>query len=217
VSIEGLDFRRPSDELQKFFKLKLEEVGIKSQDNRPSYPIFNRRKIDYWNDETVINELIQYIKDYKKFPTANDLLGCRNDLRTAITLHGGFRKFALILGFTSQTKPYNENYVIEELKLIKSKIGHFPCDRELQQNQRSDLASMIKTHGGYGYFKNLVEGHRDKRPFGYWSNEENIIAELRQLTNTLGRFPKYNELGQIAKGVDKSKKGMQYFKSKVIS
>ena len=216
VSIEGLDFRRSSDELQKFFKLKLEEVGVKSKDNRPEYPIFNRRKIDYWNDQTVINELKQHISKYGKFPTANDLLGCRNDLRTAIRLNGGFIKFAVILGFTPQTKPYSENYVVAELELVKKTIGHFPCDRELQKIKRSDLASMIKTHGGYGHFKELIEGDRDKKPFGYWSNEDNIINELTLLTKSIGRFPKYSELGHIAKGIDKSKKGMKYFKDKTL-
>jgi hypothetical protein len=91
-------------------------------------------------------------------------------------------------------------------------IGHFPCDRELQEIDKGDIAGMIKLHGGYGYFKSLVDGQRDKKPFGYWKDENNIIYELRLLIDKLGRFPKYEELGLIAKGIDKSKKGVKYFK-----
>jgi hypothetical protein len=81
--------------------------------------------------------------------------------------------------------------------------------------KKSDLASSIKLHGGYGYFKEKVIGKRDKKPFGYWNKEDNVIAELRALTDKLGRFPVYSELGLVAKGVNKSKKGMEYFKEQV--
>ena len=83
--------------------------------------------------------------------------------------------------------------------------------------KKSDLAGSVKTHGGYGYFKEKITGNRTKRPYGYWKKEENIIAELRVLCNELGRFPKYGELGHIAKGVDKSNKGMRYFENKVVT
>ena len=47
------------------------------------------------------------------------------------------------------------------------------------------------------------------------NDETNIINELRTLTVKLGRFPSYAELGQIACGIDKSKKGMSYFREKM--
>jgi hypothetical protein len=217
ISLERDDFKKSSEELQTLFKLKLLEFGIKSNDLQVLYPIFNKRKFDYWCERTVIKELKKYIEEFKKFPTSNDLLSVNNALRTAIKLNGGYRKFAKILGFEPKTKEFSEEYVIDELKKIKELIGHFPNDRYLQKTKHSDLAGMIKSHGGYGYYQQLINGIRNKRPFGYWNDENNILIELQSLTNQLGRFPKYSELGQIASGVDKSKKGMDYFRSKVIN
>lgn len=213
LSFEWQDFQLSSTKLQLLFKEKLSEFGIHSQDEQIDYPIFNSRKIGYWNDENIIKEISQLIKDFGNFPTAKFLLQIkRHDISAAIIKNGGYRKFAKILGYEPQTKKYTEEYLIGEIKNIKEKIGHFPCDRELQELKRSDIAGMIKSHGGYGYFKELLEGFRDKKPFGYWNNESNIINELKNLTITLGRFPRYTELGLIAKGVNKSKRSMDYFK-----
>jgi len=212
ISIEGKDFRRNSKELQTFFKEKLAEFNICSQDERIDYPIFNRRKIDYWCDKTILSELELIVERENKFPTANELnLAKKHSLGTAIIKHGGYRKFAKILGFEPKTKEYSETRLLNELKTLTKKLKHFPCDRELQEMKRSDLAGSIKTHGGYGYFKEKITGNRTKRPYGYWKKEENIIEELKVLCDELGRFPKYNELGHIAKGIDKSGKGMKYF------
>jgi ribonuclease HI len=70
---------------------------------------------------------------------------------------------------------------------------------------------ITKSHGGYGYFKFLVTGHNDKKPFGYWKNENNIVLELQALINKLGRLPKYSELGLVKSGIEKSHKGINYF------
>ncbi len=213
ISIEGIEFRRSSNELQTYFKEKLAEHSITSYDKQTKYPIFNRRKIGYWNDATIKQELASVIKTLSKFPTSHELFNMKRfDLGTAIVNHGGYRKFATEMGFEPQTKEYSEEYVTKELRNIKNKLGHFPCDRELQELKRSNLAGMIKDHGGYGHFKELIEGHRDKKPFGYWNDEGNIIRELRTLIAKLGRFPLYEELGQVACGIDKSKKGINYFK-----
>lgn len=218
ISIEGKDFRRNSKELQTFFKEKLAEFNIHSQDERIDYPIFNRRKIDYWCDDTVLSELRFIIEKENKFPTAKELLLMkRSDLGSAIVKYGGYRKFAKILGFKPKTKEYSEDRLLTELKILTKKLKHFPCDRELQKMERSDLAGSIKTHGGYGYFKEKVTGNRTKRPYGYWKEEENIIAELKTLCEELGRFPTYNELGHIAKGIDKSSKGMRYFEDRMVN
>lgn len=216
LSFEGRDFRLDSNELQSLFKDRLHKFDIHSSDQQQDYPVFNRRKLDYWNETTVLKEIEIEAKEIGDFPTARQLLEKhRSDLAGAIRKFGGFRKFAKLLGYKPKTKEYSEEGLINELKLISQNLGHFPCDRELQRN-RSDLASSIKTHGGYGYFQKIVTGKRTKRPYGYWGKEENIIAELKELTNTLGRFPKYAELGQIAKGIDKSNKGMKYFEEVTI-
>lgn len=216
MSIEGADFKLSSQELQTFFKNKLAEFNIHSQDNRPEYPIFNRKKLDYWSEETVIEELKNIIKTTNKFPTFKDLYKMKRcDLQGAIKNFGGYRKFAIMLGFEPKTKTYSEKRVIKEIEEIKKQLGHFPCDRELQAMKRSDLAGSIKKNGGYGFFKEKIEGSRTKRPYGYWGKEENIIKELQILCDSLGYFPSYQELGHIAKGIDKSKKGMRYFENKI--
>ena len=216
LSIEGSDFRRSSLELQSFFKARLKKFGIKSQDGQSTYPVFNRRKLGYWCEATVVKELKEYVHLYKRFPTRNDLLHHKqSDLDKAIKVFGGYRKFAKMLGHTPRTNAYSESDTINAIKNIMDSIGHFPCDRELQEMHKGGLASLIKNHGGYGLFKEMVIGQRDKRPFGYWNNEANIITELKQLSIQLGRFPKYSELGLIAKGVDRNGKGMKYFKEKV--
>lgn len=216
ISIEASDYKCSSKELQQVFKNKLKIFNIDSNDNQIKYPVFNSRKIGYWNDKNIIKELEEVIKTTSCFPTSKQLFNLKRfDLGTAIVKHGGYRRFAQILGYMPKTKKYSEEYVVKELKEVKEQLGHFPCDRELQELQRSDLAGMIKSHGGYGYFKELVEGARDKKPFGYWKDENNIIEELKIIVNKLGRFPKYAELGQVAKGIDKSKKGMKYFEEKL--
>lgn len=215
LSFYGIDFRKSSDDLQKLFCEKLASVGILSGIQK-NYPVFNRRKLDYWNDTTIIKEIGQYIELYKNFPTANDLLQRgRNDLRTAIKLNGGYRKFAKQFGVEPKTKIYSEESVLEELIAVVTLIGHFPNDRELNTMGRKALSSSIRNHGGYGHFKEMIVGSRDKKPFGYWQNEDNVIKEIKMLADNLGHFPKYSELGIIAKGVNSSKKGMHYFKQKV--
>jgi hypothetical protein len=217
IAIEGKDFQKSSEDLQTLFKNKLLEFGIQSSDKQILYPVFNRRKIGYWNEEIVIKELKIIIEEIGGFPTFNQLKKMnRNDLAGVTTVFGGYRKFAKLLEYEPQTKEFSEQYVLDELKYIKGKIGHFPCDRELQEIGRSNLAGMIKSHGGYGYFKELIEGKRDKKPFGYWNNEDNIMNELKLLMKKLGRFPSYNELGVIAKGIDKSKKGMKYYEKLLV-
>lgn len=218
ISIEGKDFNRNSIDLQTFFKTKLLEFNIQSQDNKPNYPVFNRRKIGYWSEKMIINELRHIIDETKEFPTFTYLLNIgKSDLTAAIKDYGGFRKFANLLGFEPKTLEFSETRVMSDLESIKEILGHFPCDRELQEMKRSDLASCIKSHGGYGYFKEKIEGARTKRPYGYWDDETNIISELQILCDQLGRFPKYSELGHVAKGINKSKKGLEYFKNKVES
>ena len=217
LSFEGRDFRLDSNELQSLFKDRLQKFDIHSRDQQQDYPVFNRRKLDYWNETTVLKEIKTIAKKIGDFPTAHQLRAKhRSDLISAIQKFGGFRKFANLLGYQSKTKEYSEDRIINELKLITKNSGHFPNDRELQESNHSDLASSIKTHSGYGYFQKIVTGERTKRPYGYWGKEENIIAELKDLTNTLGRFPKYAELGQIAKGIDKSNKGMKYFEEAIL-
>jgi len=214
ISIEGKDFQKSSEELQIYFKEKLLAYGIESSDKQIEYPIFNNRKIGYWTEETILKELKEIINEIGDFPTFNQLRKMkRDDLTSAIQYFGGYRKFAKLSNYEPKTKEFSEQYVIDELKLIKDKINHFPCDRELQEMERSDLAGMVKTHGGYGYFKELIEGKRDKKPFGYWNSEDNIVQELKILINRFGRFPLYDELGLIAKGVDKNGKGLRYFES----
>lgn len=215
ISIDGLDFiRLSSTELQSLFKTKLQEFDIISQDNQTNYPVFNGRKIDYWNDKTIATEIENIIKSLGEFPTAKQLLKLNlSSLSGAIITHGGYRKFANLLGYKSQTKKYSLEYVIESIKEIKNQVGHFPHDRELQEMNKSDLSGLIKRHGGYGYFKELIEGARDKKPFGYWNDEDNIIKELKFIIAKLNRFPKYQELGPLAKGIDKSRKGINYYKT----
>lgn len=216
VSFEGKDFGLDSNELQKLFKERLADVGIHSNDQHVDYPIFNRRKLGYWNEQSVIKELQSIIRDLGDFPTYNQLRDMnRNDLAGAVRNLGGLRKFARMLGYQPKTQKYSESRVIRELKELTKQLGHFPCDRELQEMNRSGLAGLIKAHGGYGQFKEKVTGKRTKRPYGYWRKEENVIKELRELTHKLGRFPKYAELGHVAKGVDKSGKGMEYFEGKI--
>lgn len=215
ISIEGVDFSKSSQDLQALFCDKLSKFCIKSS-KQDSYPVVNYRRLGYWCNDTIIKELKEVIGKIGDFPTGRQLFAMNMfNLGTAIVKFGGYRKFAQLLGHQPKTKAFSEVSVMSELLSLTQQLGHFPCDRELQEVDRSDLASMIKTHGGYGCFKEKVTGQKDKKPFGYWNDESNLIAEFKNLQDKLGHFPTYNELGLLAKGVDKSKKGMLYFRRKL--
>lgn len=116
-----------------------------------------RKNNGYWNEETILEELKPVIEMLGHFPTAKKLINInREDLRTAISEHGGLNYFRKLLGHKPPQKPvgfWTDNNIIEEVTPVIIKLGHFPLSRELHDMKKSSLAHAISRNGGFIKFR----------------------------------------------------------------
>lgn len=93
---------------------------------------------------------------------------------------------------------WTKETVTTELKLIISKLGHFPTHKELKGLSKGDLSRAIDRSGGfYKYAKNFGYSLTRKQA-GYWTSEK-IIEELKLITSQLTHFPTHTELVNIGR------------------
>jgi len=157
----------------------------------------------YWTEERIIGDLNKIVTEIGYFPTQTDLNNLGNkDLVAAISVHGGLSKFRKEMGHELLVKPDgywdNENNITNELKIIITKIGHFPTQPELKELDKQDLSQAIRIHGGSDKFRKLLGCELLKKPLGYWTNDV-IINELKAITDNLGYFPTCNELRDMGR------------------
>lgn len=116
---------------------------------------------EYWTEENTIKELNEVIKDIKHFPTQKELNKMKkSSLIYAMLKNGGFNYFRSKTGYEiiKQDKKYwNEKNILEELKIIVNKIGHFPVQSELHKMKRFDLSVAITRNGGHLHFRELLK------------------------------------------------------------
>lgn len=146
-----------------------------------------------WNEEIVKDELKKVINDIGHFPTNLELTQVnRSDLIHAIQNNGRINKFRGLLGYKITKKSNNywsEEKIINELKRIIFKIGHFPLQKEVN----SSLLHAIHTFGGINKFRTIFCYEPIKHSNGYWK-EDKIIEELKEIINKIGHFPKKKEI-----------------------
>jgi len=158
--------------------------------------MINRKHPNYWNDETIIQELKQIISIIGHFPTHKELQKCGNGISGAIIKYDGINKFREILGYEIIRKPscyWTDDTIIEEIKLIIEEIKHFPTETELRSMNRYNLSSAISANGGIVKFRKLLGYDLLVKPSNFWT-EENTINELKEIINKTNHFPTKNEL-----------------------
>ncbi|HLC55649.1 MAG TPA: hypothetical protein VJJ23_00235 [Candidatus Nanoarchaeia archaeon] len=120
-----------------------------------------KRSEDYWKDEKNIKkELEELIEKLGHFPFSKDFVKNGYRLyRNILNYHGGIDKVREKMGYeTLNKKPSGYwkdiNNVINELKEITMKLGHFPTKIELLEIGESSLdVSISKYHGGFDNVK----------------------------------------------------------------
>lgn len=155
----------------------------------------NRKNPNYWNNDTIVQELKQIIHTLCHFPTHKELQGY-GGISNTIIKHGGINKFREILGYKIIRKPkcyWSDETIIKELKSIIEEIKHFPTERELRSANHYDLTSAISINGGIVKFRKLLGNDLLVKPRNFWT-EENTIKELKEVISTMNRFPSKNEL-----------------------
>ena len=162
----------------------------------------NVKPSGYWNEETIIKELEQIIKEIGHFPTHKELIKIRKgDLDAAIQNNGGFNYFKEKMGYevTKKTNDYwNEKNTTKELEKLIEEIGHFPTHKKLIEIEKSSLMFGIQNNGGVNYFKEKMGYEITKKSPGYW-NEKNIIEELNKIIKEIDHFPTQEELNESGK------------------
>ena len=153
--------------------------------------------VGFWTDETVIEELKKVRTELGYFPSDSELRAMdRSGLTHAISKRGGFNKFRTLLkeeiiqvdaGF------WTDETATEELKKVRTELGHFPSDSELRVIGRGDLANAISRYGSMNIFRTLLGEEITKVGAGFWT-DETITKKLKSVRAELGHFPTQREL-----------------------
>ena len=118
---------------------------------------------------------------------------------------------------------WNEDLIVEEIKMIIEEIGDFPTQVKLKGMNRSDLSNAISKNGGSRYFRKIMGFEIHNKNYGYW-NDKTIYNELEEIIKTLGHYPTKKELidmkkGDLAAAINRKGKGIKFrllFKRKLF-
>lgn len=161
-----------------------------------------RRPRGYWNNENTVNELKGVINEIGHFPTCTKLIKLgHSQIMNAMQKNGGVPEFRKLLGYESTQKQvgyWTEEVILNELKTVEQKLGHFPKQVEFRRIGRNDLEGAIAKHGGLNKFRELSGHTMLKKPNGYWT-EAKAIKELKVVIDRLKHFPTKAMLKSIGK------------------
>lgn len=185
--------------------------------------IIERKPLNYWTDNSIITELTSIIKDSSKFPSNTYLRSIgKHALTSAISSHGGFKKFRKILGYNLYIKPvgyWTDTNIIDEIKKVITISNVFPTWKYLYSVKRGDLANAINENGGSNKFRKLMGYNLLVKPDGYWT-DETILLEIKTIIEQTNVFPNisyiyssrmdlYNQL-RLHGGINKFRKLLGY-------
>jgi hypothetical protein len=145
------------------------------------------------NDEDIIKEELKIIiNNIEHFPTQHELSKYNSSILFSVKKNGGINKFRKLLGYESfyEKNFWSEEKIIEELKIIKEKLGHFPLYRELDIR---GFTHAIDKFGGLNKFRELLGYKLIHRPRNYWTIK-NTQIELEILIKEINHFPSIEEL-----------------------
>ena len=161
----------------------------------------NPKRYGYWSDNTIKIEIQDVINNLGYFPTYGNLANLnRYDLSRAISKHGGFPKFELLMGFNIKRKRayWTDDVIKIEIQKIIDSFGNFPTHDKLASIGRNDLSVAIVRHGGYTKFRKMFLFEPIKMPNYYWTNKK-IIKNLKNIINDINHFPSISELIKLNK------------------
>jgi len=174
---------------------------------RSEYGAKNKRRVDnYWKDiENVKKELQPIIDELGRFPTNNEIKQRNTSLSAPIQkYHGGLAHLRQQLGYKVSWKKPNYwreiAHVKREIQEIIDELGRFPSYNEVEERSCSLVSAIRKYHGGFNKVKALYGQPAEKKPKGYWEDEDNLRSEVEQLIQELGHFPSRKEI-QRKKGL----------------
>lgn len=160
----------------------------------------NYKPDGYWNEENILKELIEIIKNNNNiFPTPDYLISIKKGrLSTAISRNGGFNKFRILLKHPIiQNSPnswiYNKvKAEIESIILINNNT--FPTKPNLLKLKRGDLLSAISRFGKLSTFRKDM-GYNTKGEYFKDKKVSECIYKLKEMTYVkLGVFPSKQEI-----------------------
>ena len=170
------------------FKKFRELLGIKKEDN-------------YWTEENTLAEARKVVDERGYLPSQQELGKMKkNNLANAIRIHGGFHKIRGKLNLKEKIKIsgyWNEENILNETKKFVKEYGDLPSQQELKKLKKGDLADAINRYIGFSKIREKL-GLKGTNPNGYW-NEENTLAEAKQVLDELGYLPTQKELNQLNK------------------
>jgi len=175
----------------------------------------NCKPSNYWNDNTIKEEIQKVIDNIGDFPTREILKKInKNDLDSAIGKHGGYKKFRMLMGYPLKIKQWNENIIQNELKDVINSLGYFPTPANLFAIKKANLLGAINQRGGIRKFRMLMNYKQIRVP-KHLRSDDSIKIEIQKIILSLGHFPSQNELNKIDKtllGVIKHRFGLNNFR-----
>ena len=189
----------------------------------------DQRKIEdgLWKDLEYVIERTKNVMEthnLQTLPCGKKLMEIReSSLGDAmVKYHGGFRKFRQILGQKQKRTQFglwkDLEYVLTHVEKVMQRHGftELPGAERLKDVNEGALASaIIKYHGGFRKFRELLGEDQREKPKGYWKNIENLIFEVEKAMkkeewNNLPKTSKLKELGynQIVNAICKYHGGL---------
>ena len=161
-----------------------------------------KRVPGYWTESKIIDELNKIINIAGNFPSSYELREKYMYLVGAMNRYGGIVKFKKLLGYNllhHENNYWTEEKIIEKLKEIKNKIGHFPKQIELWELGYSTISFTINKKGNFNRFRMLLGDNIIKHDRNYWT-EEKTTEILLELIRNIGYFPMPNEFVKLGRG-----------------
>jgi len=146
---------------------------------------------NYWkNKDNVVAEVkkIMAERNLSEVPTRRQLVKWGySSLACAIGENYGFPEFRVLMGGEQLRKEngywVNKDNIITEMKKIMAErnLSEVPTSRQLVEWGCSSLAYAIQDYYGFPEFRVLMGGEQLRKEKGYWSNKDNVVAEMRKV------------------------------------
>lgn len=161
ISIENDVFKKSFEEIEQYFIDLFSSLGFLLEKKICDYDIVNTAKhCRFWSESKIEMCLKEIISKIDHFPTSVELLEMNEGgLVDAIKRFGGSNYFRSKMGYDiiKQSNNYwNDNTIIEELKLVIDQLGHFPVHLELKSMKKYDLIRAINRGGGFVKVQELM-------------------------------------------------------------
>lgn len=187
-----------------------------------------RKEPNYWQLWSRVEAKLQELtQDLGEFPSSNWLrVNGHSSLEKAIgKYHGGMNVARDQIGAKQANVKHGYwkdwSNVEAELRKITQKLGRFPSSAWLRQKGRHSLEIAIRSyHGGIRSVRERLGAEQPQVEGGHWLDWSNVEAELRKITQELGRFPsstwlQYNRRGALAQAIQKHHSGFAAVRARI--